>query len=586
MPYKGPTWEDHQKLEKEKEKLSQEAAELRQKLEDVTTLNKTLAANDQLSHARYGVQISDSKFVNGLGKYMVPQEDTLENHYRLIFRRENELDFWPEQSPAFDGLVAQTFLDPAFSRSNHPRYFDMEPLRDNISMVRNHLMHVVLNGVDVSDPKQLEAAQRKLEQMGREIGVALQRDTVFKRPGSTSLSVYEASEPGVGAAKIYGLLLQKQEKNKTLHWLKKLFKFDYSDWNLPSIDQTPFSKANVEAFCLGELAAQGSLRNKDSETAENSQATAQEPTIEQKQAATTIDPVQLAAQQFKVSQLREFGAKIAGAAYSLERVHRLPEPTKKEAVDLARDILEKMRMNQANPTGNQWIDRPAEEVMNETSALSSIASIYADSYQSAIAADPLLKDNSVLQQCNEALGKLSYMLKQQAGMTLAELGQTNDAMAIMSELDTLPQNWKPGTHETVADLLMQMQLGLELTFEATQKAQQKQLGNILLNAQVQRPNAPAGKGQSPQEIAAQLQQYQVQNAQVAAQNTANQVPPSQAAAASMATIRNAQQTAASMPVEPEKNGSFVQNLAAKRNAPTQRNGTNPTQNGAQDMGKR
>lgn len=585
MPTKGPTWDEHQKVLQEKQKFEQEAEELRQKIEDVTTLNKTLAANDQLSHARYGVQISDSKFVNALGKYMVPQEDTLENHYRLIFHRENELDFWPEQSPAFDGLVSQTFLDPAFSRSNHPRYFDLESLRDNTAIVRNHLMHVVLNGVDVSDPKQLETAQRKLEQMGREIGVALQRDTLFKRPGSTSLSAHEASEPGVGAAKIYELLLKKQEKNKTLHWLKKLFKFDYGDWNLPAIEQTPFSKANVEAFCLGEFATQGSLRNNDPETAETP-APEPPPLVEEQAQAPAIDPVQLAAQQFRIAQLREFGAKIAGAAYSLERVHRLPEPTKKEAVDLARDILEKMRMNQANPTGNQWMSRPAEEVINETAALSSIAGIYADSYQSAIAADPLLKDSTVLQQCNEALGKLSYMFKQQAGMALAELGQTNDALAIMSELETLPPNWRPGANETVADLLMQMQLGLEMTFETTQKAQQKQLGNILVNAQVQRAGATANVNQTPQQIAAQLQQFQVQKAQTATQNPANQLPPGQAAAAPLATIRNAHEAAAKMPVEPEKNGSFVQNLNAKRNAPAQRNGTNPAQNGAQDMGKR
>lgn len=584
MAFKGPTWDDHQKVLQEKQKLEQEAAELRQKIEDVTTLNKTLAANDQLSHARYGVQISDSKFVNGLGKYMVPQEDTLENHYRLIFHRENELDFWPEQSPAFDGLVAQTYLDPAFSRSNHPRYFDMEPLRDNVAIVRNHLMHVVLNGVDVSDPKQLEAAQRKLEQMGREIGVALQRDTIFKRPGSASLSVAEASEPGVGAAKLYELLVQKQESNKVLHWLKKLFKFDYSDWNLPPIEQTPFSKANVEAFCLGEFAAQGSLRNKDPDSAESLETPTEEPLQQQ---APAVDPMYLAAQQFKISQLKEFGARIAGSAYSLERVYRLPEPTKKEAVDLARDILEKMRMNQANPTGNQWIDRPAEEVMNEMSALSSIASIYADSYQSAIAVDSTLIDNSVLLQCNEALGKLSYLLKQQAGMALAELGQTNEAAGIMSELEMLPSSWKPGANETVADLLMQMQLGLELTFGAAQKAQQKQLGNILVNAQVQRAGSASNASQqTPQEIAANLQQFQIQRAQASAQNPANQLPPGQAAAAPMATIRNAHETAARMPVEPAKNGSFVQNLAAQRNAPLQRNGTNPAPNGAQDISKR
>lgn len=479
MRKRGPSWEDYEETLNQAETAGQELATARQQVEDLKTLNKQMLTEMQVECNQPEVAVLNAQSLNGLGKYMTPVENTLENNFRLVYDRSNELDFWAEQSPAFDGLVAQTFLDPAFSMSNHPRYFDYEPLRDNISTVRNYALQVVLNGVDARDSAQMKTAERKMEQMGREIGVALQRDSLFKRPGSASLDVSDASEPGVGAAKMYELLKSKQDKSGLFAPIKQVFGYNYSDWGLPEIDRSPFSQANVEAFCIGDFNSPDSRSHlEDIEAAKATQdsraARREVDDMQTQQPNTTEIPDTPVEGLSNAEQLAILGAGLAGTAKSLNRVENMAEPTKDRSVELAREILDNMRISLVDTSRDQWLEMPAEESLVQNEAIGSIATLYAQSYQAGIANDPSLQDNPTVQQSNLAVGKLAYMMKQQAGMKLVDEGRMDDATAIMSELETYPQSWKQqGEGESVETLLAQMQNGLELTHRAAQKAQKK-----------------------------------------------------------------------------------------------------------------
>lgn len=512
MRRRGPSWENYEKTVAEAKTAQEQLATAQQELADLNTLNKQMLTEMQVDCAEPTVPVSDAKFVNGLGKFMVPIEGSLTNHYRLIYDRSNELDFWPQQSPAFDGLVAQTFLDPAFSRSTHPKYFDYEPLRDNIATVRNYALQVALDGVDTSDPKQIDSAARKMEQMGREIGVALQRDSLFRRPGSDHIDVAKASIPGEGAAEIYALLAKKQSKNKVLHSAKALFGYDFSEWNLPPIENSPFSKHHIEEFCLGDFSTPDSRAHLDQNEAmavtraakkartqadsllEQQQQPAMENTPQQPLETSPEAPAGLSAAQ-KISVL---GAAIAGSAYSLDRVKRLPSPVKQRSVDLARDILDKMRVSVGDADRNQWLERPAEESLAQGEAIASLAGLYAESYQAALQADPNIKHDPSIQQGNEAMGKLAYMVKQQAVTQLISEGKTDDAEMMMAELEQYPESWKEADNTPVAELLNRLQNGLETSHASVQKAQQQhiQLQSQLAqeaNSQGPRPRAPQEK---------------------------------------------------------------------------------------------
>lgn len=455
---RGPTWDTYNDALERANKAEEENAVLLQREQDLLTENKRVLTE---TVDKKEAEVTAAKYVNGLGKYMVPIDGTLEGHFGLIFDRKNELDFWPEQSPAFDGLIAQTFLSPAFSNSNHPDYFDYESLRDNCSLVRNYLLQVVLNGVDTKDMEQLRIAEQKLEEMGREVGVALQRDSMFKRPGSASLSVIEASEPGAGAAKIYELLFQKQQRADHMAPLKKIFGYDYSEWGLPDIERSPFSEANVKAF--------PSLAKFKDPQAGETQATTEQPQEEPAPQELEASPAQ---------QLSAISAALSSSAISLHRVHALAPPVKERSVELARQILENMRVNFGDTDRDQWLEMPPDAALVPNDSLRSVAEVYAETYQAALAMDPLLQNEPLIQQSNEAVGKLAYMMKQQAAMKLVDEGLVNDAMDIMREIEQYPESWKQNEGITIGNLLAQLQSGLEMSFRATQISQHKGLAPL------------------------------------------------------------------------------------------------------------
>lgn len=509
-------------------------ADLQRELQAAQDENAQLNAELETTQPTASIPIVDTKVVHGFGKYIIPVDNSLDSHHSLVFDRDNKLDFWPEQSPAFDSLVAQTFLAPAFSYSNHPDYFDYEPLRDNVATVRNYVLAQVLEGVDVEDPAQMQAANRTVEQMGREIGVALQRDSLFRRPGSAHLDVDVASEPGVGAAKIYELLVKKQEKNKFMHSAKALFGFDYSSWNLPPVEASPFSQAHVEAFCIkeGKKGATAPLAPDKQPQPATETAPAMEPQP-QEQAQPADTPSTPAAEQpekakamSQAQQLSVLGATIAGSVYSLDRVNKLPKPVKDRSVELAREILDKLRMGISDTDRDQWLSQSTESALAQGEAVASLAELYADSYHAALLESPQLEHDPTILAGNEALGKLAFLTKQQAAYGLLEAGEEGDAQTLLSELQSYPESWKQVENASIADLLNQMQAGLELTHGTLQqaRAKNKDCAEMVANGEAQMSSQ-------------QLQQL-LQNNGVSPQD--------------LESVRQLQAQAASMPEEPRQ----------------------------------
>jgi hypothetical protein len=489
----GPDWDSYNDALESASTAEERILIQNQQIEDLTALLKQERV--KVRDAKEP-NIASAKFLNGIGKYIVPDEGTLQNHYGLIFDRDNELDFWPEQSPAFDGIIAQTFLDPAFNNSNHPRYFDYEPLRDNLSTLRNYLLYVVTNGIDTNDMDQLRTAEQKMEEMGREIGVALQRDSIFKRPGSASMSVMEASEPGAGAAKMYELLIAKQNRSDYMAPLKKVFGYDYSNWALPDTERTPFSAANVQAFSLARFnepeAEVATIEDTTSAQLTDAAATARREAdaVLAQQTAAIQAAASIPATSNGLSsaqQLSVLGSGLVGAALSLVRVNSLAPPVKTESVDLARQILDNMRISLGGTSRDQWLELPSEFALAQNEALNSVVDVYADAYQAALTQDPLLQNDPVIQQSNEAVGKLAYLMKQQAGMKLVDEGQTTEAMAIMAELDNYPESWKQTEGETIETLLAKIQNGLDVSYQTTHGIQQNGLDAVYPPAQPSNP---------------------------------------------------------------------------------------------------
>lgn len=412
------------------------------------------------------VPVIGGDVIDGIGKYMVPKINSLINHYRLVYDRNNELDFWGPQNPSFDSIIEQTFFAPAFSKPEHPHYFNYEPLRDNIATVRNYLYDQIVDGVDMSDSRARFACVKKLEQMGREIGVALERDSLTRRPGSLHLDVLEASQPGVGAAKMYELLCKKQDRSPLLRPLDMLLGRQYWNWGLPKLENSPFSKENVDAFCLAE--EQNLVVPSEKPDVPAEPPTPAQPDI---QPQPEPEPQPDSPAFSRGHELSVLGAALAGSAFSLDRVEQLPRPVKHRAIEIARDILDKLKINLCDDTLNKWLDHPKEETLDYAKSLAQVGELYANSHEIATLANPELKQDPAILAANAAMGKLAYMIKQQAASALEAEGNVDDAQMLRGELASFPSEWQQVDGVTVDQLLGDLQTGLECAHGAAVSAQ-------------------------------------------------------------------------------------------------------------------
>ncbi|MGB1539515.1 MAG: hypothetical protein ACPG80_01005, partial [Rickettsiales bacterium] len=418
----------------------------------------------------------------GIGKYMLPKENTVAGHFDRVFERKNKLDFWAPDFPPFDGKLTEHFTESAMTYGNHPKYYDYEPLRDNIATVRNFVYSHLLPTVDTTEISNRYSAMIMFEEMATELGKALERDSVFRLPGKPSLDVTEMSEPGVGAAKMYSFLESKQH-SRLPNAIGKLFgKKSYSHWQLPAVENSPFSAKHVQDFCLADIynskncPAEPEATPAEPEITPEPQPqpeqTAPEPPAAQPEIAPPpMEPPTPLAAPGTGDKLAALGASIVGSAAALGRVDHLPGKVKQRAVEIARDILDKMRIQEADTSATQWVEKPAEEALTYNAALVDITQIYCDAFKTAVNIDARLQENPQLQAANLAMGKLAYLSTQQAMLALGAEGDMEQANALQQDLDHFPEAWKDVHFDDMETLLGNLQSGLEIAFVLIQQEQ-------------------------------------------------------------------------------------------------------------------
>ncbi|MBM3617821.1 MAG: hypothetical protein FJX23_04675 [Alphaproteobacteria bacterium] len=501
------------------------AALLKSHAEDIALLHEkqqNLELREKLYHDPTHVELRRADFVSAIGKYMAPTQDTLVRHHHLVLDRSNGLDYHPMGSP-FDNVVTQMFRDPAFSKTNHPNYFDYEPLRDNIAIVRNYILSSLSEGVDLSSDENKSKTVRNLEDMGREIGVALERGMGFPRPGVATIDATKASQPGEGAAEIYKFLLEKQSNNKFFHGIKSMFGFDYSSWNLPPLDVSPFTQENVEAFKSHGVGHNGDTLRDFSDA----EYTPPQPLPAVEHEVPQDTPAPIEQDSNNPQKLAVIGASLAGTAFSLERVRKLPKPVREESIEIARYILDNLKFGVGESAPRDaWLMRPEEQVIEESNSLVSVAGFYADVYNNAVTLNPNAKNDAVLLETNETLGKLAYLVKETSAQQHEANGNIVDAELLRAEIANYPDSWKNVDETSMGAMLDRVKAGLDRGEDLVKQALAD--GVQLAPVEVNAANAEDKKGtlHDPAILAATLdaQILQQVKAQVVQQQNKAQAP--------------------------------------------------------------
>jgi hypothetical protein len=381
----------------------------------------------------------------GVGKFVRPRENTWIRHELAVIG--GGLDFNTKRYE-FDKIVAHFAGIPEAFDPKSRRYEKYADLRMNIAVLRNYLLNHFFPDGDVENDARDRQAAHSLNQVAMQVGEMLHRGRSWLPHLGTSVSPSRANMKGDGAAEIYEKLYRGERLRHLASPVMVPINFlrnrSNMFWRLPPLTETPFDPRNLAApldtYATGDDVMTGGGGRPDG-------------------MASMPDPARTEVISHSFDDL---GAGLAGAAIPLASVDNLSEPVKARAVEIAREILEKLRLKFADTPLDALLDRvdTAEvyKLLQETQKLSDL--FYTQAGRAALR-DPNLFLDTDIQVAFDSLGKLSAQAKLQALKYAEESGSSENALRIANELQAMPASWRDTGLLTVGQMLGSVQVGLE-----------------------------------------------------------------------------------------------------------------------------
>ncbi len=416
----------------------------------------------------------ETHFVERIGKYVTPPDTTWQSYSNTV--RHCGLDFDP-QSHIFDKAVALSSKNRAIGDPAARHYADYEPLRHNLAVIRNFVLnHIYGLEIDTEEAKD-EQKFSYVVQIGNEIGVMLRRgnNPLLGNPLGARVTPKDANVEYDGAVRIYKKLRSMQTSNRLLaplDYLVNMWRPRYLDqnWKLPPIELTPFGRLNYYAPPpTDNIATTDTLLATDALEQAAAVGKAHSGTI-------AMDAV---------------GTTLADKAARYNDVEALAQPVKIQAIEIARDILEKLKIQFQGTPVMAMLDYTTSHFQRTIADVNAAIAVYEDHLHRAVMLDPSLREDPMIVRANDAVGFLGTQIKLRA-LDRAEItGNTEHADIIRSELDKLPARWVNPNSFTSAEALSAIDNGIQMVLATLLMIQQEQMGqnqrNLMLQASLSDP---------------------------------------------------------------------------------------------------
>jgi hypothetical protein len=382
-------------------------------------------------------------FWPSVGKFIIPEENTWAAHAELVKDDRTGLSFNPGKYLFFDKIIAEKAGIPGLYDKNSPDYTQYEGLRTNLEVMRNDIIGIYLRDGSFDPGDEIHVP--KIKAIAETIGEALSNDTKFNRLFAQSMSRDIANIEGVGAAEMYKYVLSKQRKRAPMQPLRdKLnevlgLKPD-AIWELPPLDDTPYSPENLSA-----------------------PPPHQKQAIEAEQAAAAAAGTALAAEQQINDPVQEVVNTSEQAMQPIPKmaVEDLEQAAKEASVEEARKILRALRnMEFGDRDIGEFIDQGTPTVQkNKAQALNKLAQIYELQIQLAEARNPELANDMFVQDGKAAAGAIRLSVAEYALRNLPK--DHPQAAKIEAYIFSMPEQAKMRQDQPLDRLLDNMSTGLE-----------------------------------------------------------------------------------------------------------------------------
>lgn len=446
----------------------------------------------------------------GVGKFMFPAENSWSAHRQLIEDPQLGLKYWPSHQPYFDNMVHQRVdLDPLWNDHNSA-FAAYDVLRENLAIVRNYIMCEFFPDGSAEDDKTDLQKVNHLAQIGQLLADGLNNDRLIPNPLEPVIRADQANLPATGAQYIYSQIVKRQNYQSwldpILHPVAWLTGKTAVSWDLPPVEDSPFSDA---ALRLPPPAPHDDTLTDDDVGL----------------IADAMDKAGIMAPQNALNfseELNEAATDITAARAQYANVAHLQEPTKRESVEIAKDILNKLKLKLGEALIENGLTAFARENFSVMDALKGAVRVYEFHLHKLMQTDPTIMNNPAIVAANKAIGTLGYIAKQDVLKSAEKSGNKDLADSVRKEISRMPQSWKSSPDKTLGQLLGKLEAGfntvlLRLTQTAHKNSGPQYWMGFSNETSMSRPDPSQGHDDGSQKAMADNAYYQQLNARKAVQ---------------------------------------------------------------------
>ncbi len=402
-----------------------------------------------------------------IGDYVIPPVLSWETLYAVVKDHSYDIDYSLQKYPAFDGLVDENFNSDEFVNPLNKRYEKWADLRDNIACVRNYLMiyYFAQNPKNMSE----QAAEDAMEDIAKFIGRGCYNNFLFlglipnHNPLEDFIDIEKASAPGGdGARYIYERILAK---NRSSSWLKPFSEvIDFfsgssvKDWQIPPTNQTPFDPYYSELLIDEALSV-------DAVDAAIDEANRLRDLL-----ASTREHFHAQLQlQRQSNDLDALGNQLLFSAASAHHVVGLKEPVRRDAVEIAKDILRKLKVSIGDINVKDGLRLNPDDDVAAIGAIKGVMGVFEKMLSHARSVDASVLNHPAVISATQAFGQIGYLAKLEAFRFASKLGDTTTAQMIKDQLQRIPDFYATSAHPKLGDLIERIEVGMDVVLSRLQQ---------------------------------------------------------------------------------------------------------------------
>lgn len=378
-----------------------------------------------------------------------------------------DIDYSIKKYPHFDGIIDQHFNSDEFTNPINARYEKWANLRHNIACVRNFLMIHYFE----QNPHQIPEndVEENMEEIAKFIGKGCYNNYLFlgfipnHNPLEDFIDLEKASAPdGDGARYIYERILAK---NRSSTWMKP---FDavvqfftgssVIDWQLPPTQDTPFDPHYALAVSDDYISEQ----MVDDAISESNRLRA---LLAETQAASYAQ----AQLQRQAVDLDALGNHLLYGAASAHHVVGLSDPVRRDAVEIAKDILRKLKVSIGGINIKEGLRLSPEDDVAAVAGIKGVMMVFEKMLANARGSDASVLNHPAVISAMQAFGQIGYLAKLEAFRFASRLGDSTYASMLAEQLRRIPDFYASATHNTLGELLNRIDTGIDIVRERTQQ---------------------------------------------------------------------------------------------------------------------